>query len=71
MPYADLPLPRRREPSARSDFSAFCPGETVSLFGFQVTTLALPLTAALALGANATQMGLLSAAQTASGDARC
>jgi len=64
MLYSDLRLPHRRERSARSDFAAFWLGETVSLFGSQVTTLALPLTAALTLGANAAQMGLLSAAQT-------
>lgn len=39
-------------------------GSTISLFGSQVTFLALPFTAALILHANATQMGILSAANT-------
>src|SRR4051812_47205922 len=38
-------------------------GQTISGFGTQVTQLALPLTAALLLGANAGQMGLLVASQ--------
>lgn len=64
MPIAPL-LPRRRTRTTTSDFALFWLGETVSLFGSQVTSLALPLTAALTLGANAAQMGILSAAQTA------
>jgi MFS family permease len=47
---------------ANPDFLKLWAGETVSLFGSQVTTLAIPLTAALALGATPAQMGLLSAA---------
>ncbi len=39
-------------------------GSTISLFGSQVTFLALPFTAALILHANALQMGLLTAANT-------
>jgi MFS family permease len=39
-------------------------GSTISLFGSQVTFLALPFTAALLLHANAIQMGILSAANT-------
>lgn len=39
-------------------------GSTISLFGSQVTFLALPFTAALILHANATQMGILAAANT-------
>lgn len=37
-------------------------GETISHFGTQVTTLALPLTTVLLLGATPAQMGLLTAA---------
>ncbi|MGI8914790.1 MAG: hypothetical protein ACR2JY_13590 [Chloroflexota bacterium] len=59
------PLLRPRTRRTSSDFAAFWLGETVSLFGSQVTSLALPLTAVLALGANAIQMGALTAAQTA------
>lgn len=40
-------------------FMLFWSGETVSLFGTQVTVLALPLTAVLALHATATQLGLI------------
>lgn len=45
----------RRYPS----FTLFWSGETVSLFGTQVTLLALPLTAVLALHASAAQLGLV------------
>ena len=41
------------------DFLKFWTGETVSLFGTQVTFLALPLTAVLVLGADAKQLGVL------------
>lgn len=44
-----------REPS----FRRFWFGQTISMFGDQVTALALPVVAVLALGADATQMGLL------------
>lgn len=52
---------RRSNGSAwrRPAFLLFWSGETVSLFGTQVTVLALPLTAVLALGASATQLGLV------------
>src|SRR5919204_4284559 len=40
-------------------------GQTVSLFGSQITGLALPLTAALVLGASPSQMGLLFTLQAA------
>jgi MFS family permease len=43
------------------DFMTLWAGETVSHFGAQVTLLALPLTAALILGADARQMGVLGA----------
>lgn len=53
-----------REPGERSlwrngDFMKFWLGETVSLFGSQVTLLALPLTAVLILGASPDQLGIL------------
>ena len=43
------------------DFLKFWAGQTVSLFGSAFTTLALPLTAVLVLGATPLEMGLLSA----------
>lgn len=64
MPYSYPRLLHGRQRRAPSGFAPFWLGETVSLFGSQVTTLALPLTAALTLQANAAQMGLLSAAQS-------
>ena len=42
-------------------FRRFWIGQTISLFGDQVTTLALPVVAVLFLGAGAEQMGLLTA----------
>jgi len=47
------------------DFMRLWGAQTVSLFGSQVTTLALPLTAALTLKATPAQMGILGAAQFA------
>ncbi len=47
------------------DFMRLWAAQTVSLFGSQVTTLALPLTAALTLKATPAQMGFLGAAQFA------
>ena len=41
------------------DFLKFWAGETVSLFGSQVTSLALPLTAVLTLSVSAQQLGML------------
>jgi MFS family permease len=41
------------------EFRRFWLGQTISMFGDQVTALALPVVAVLALGAEATQMGLL------------
>lgn len=43
----------------RPAFLLFWSGETVSLFGTQVTLLALPLTAVLTLGATAAELGLV------------
>ncbi|HEX9069633.1 MAG TPA: MFS transporter [Ktedonobacterales bacterium] len=42
-----------------SDFPLFWLGETISMFGTQVTLLALPLTAVLMLRATATELGLV------------
>ena len=47
------------------DFLRLWAGETVSLFGSDVTTLALPLTAVLTLNATATEIGVLNAAKFA------
>ena len=47
------------------DFMRLRAAQTVSLFGSQVTTLALPLTAALTLRATPARMGVLGAAQFA------
>src|SRR4051812_50056573 len=46
-------------------FRDFWVGQTVSLFGDQVSLLAIPLLAALELDAGAAQMGLLTAAALA------
>src|SRR5437763_10240071 len=43
------------------DFLKFWAGQTVSLFGSQISILALPLTAVLVLKATAFQMGVLTA----------
>ena len=60
------PAPRRlfRLPEALQarEFRRFWVGETVSLFGDQVTLIALPLVGVLALNASAAQMGYLGAA---------
>jgi MFS family permease len=44
------------------EFRRFWAGETISLFGDQITMLALPLVAVLALNAGAAEMGYLTAA---------
>jgi MFS family permease len=58
------PARRSRLPLAlrERDFRRFWFGETVSLFGDQITLIALPLTGVLALHASAAQMGYLTAA---------
>jgi MFS family permease len=59
---------RRRSRSnlwANRDFVNFWMGETVSLFGTQLTALALPLTAVLTLHATAPQVGILRFSQFA------
>jgi MFS family permease len=48
-----------------SDFLKFWSGQSISLVGSQVTTLALPLTAAITLQATPMQMGVLLATQYA------
>jgi MFS family permease len=60
----EQPTPQQRRPRwgalwHNSDFLKFWVGETISLFGSQVTLLALPLTAVLTLKATAGQLGLL------------
>ena len=52
---------RRFVPSLlhEQEFRRFWIGNTISMFGDQITGLALPVVAVLALGAEATQMGLL------------
>jgi MFS family permease len=47
------------------DFFKLWAGETVSLFGSQITALALPLTAVLTLQATPAQLGALNAARYA------
>ena len=46
----------------QTDFRRFFVGQTASLLGDQTAALAIPLTAILALDANATQVGLLTVA---------
>lgn len=60
LPSAESP---RRAPWRR-DFRLLWTGETISSFGSQITAVALPLTAAALLRANAAQMGILAAAAT-------
>lgn len=67
-PNTPHPIPNTRHPLWRHrDFLIFWSGQTVSLFGSQVTLLALPLTAALTLNATPGQMGLLTACGTLPG----
>jgi len=47
------------------DFLKLWSGQTISLFGSEITSLALPLTAILVLGATPAQMGILGAVQNA------
>jgi len=47
---------------AHTDFLRLFAAQTVSLFGSEITVIALPLTAVLTLGATPAQMGLLAAA---------
>ncbi len=63
---AVAPAPQRlmRLPTAlrERDFRRFWAGETISLFGDQITLLALPLVGVLSLDASAAEMGYLGAA---------
>jgi MFS family permease len=62
MPEATAPATAPLVPLRRHrDFLLFWSGETVSLFGSQVTFLALPLTAILVLHASPFELGLLNA----------
>ncbi|MGB2873987.1 MAG: MFS transporter [Gaiellaceae bacterium] len=62
---AEAPRRPARVPAVlrEHDFRRFWAGQTISLFGDQVTLLALPLVAVLALHANAAQMGYLGGAE--------
>ncbi len=55
----------RRSVWGNPDFRKLWAGETVSLFGSEVTLLALPLAAVLTLHASAAQLGVLNAAKFA------
>jgi MFS family permease len=63
---AAAPAPQRllRVPAAlrEREFRRFWAGETISLFGDQITQIALPLVGVLALDASAAEMGYLGAA---------
>ncbi|HET7768855.1 MAG TPA: MFS transporter [Chloroflexota bacterium] len=61
---AAAPAPPVRGLFSNPEFLKLWAGQTVSLLGSQITGLALPLTAALALEASPTQMGVLNAANT-------
>src|SRR5437763_16428016 len=50
---------------AHADFVRLFAAQSVSLFGSEITLIALPLTAAITLGATPVQMGLLAAAAKA------
>src|SRR6185437_10063506 len=54
--------PRRLAVFARSDFGRFWTAQTISQVGTQFTAVALPLLAALSLGASAMGLGLLATA---------
>src|SRR6476661_5557453 len=56
--------PRVAGPARQRDFRRLWLGYSISAFGSEITVLALPLTAAVLLGASAFQMGLLTAAAT-------
>lgn len=57
-------LKRRQGLWRNTDFLKLWAGETISLFGSQITQLALPLVAVATLNASPFQMGMLSAAGT-------
>src|SRR6476469_7066925 len=56
--------PRPAGPARQRDFRRLWLGYSISAFGSEITVLAVPLTAAVLLGASAFQMGLLTAAAT-------
>ena len=56
-------LAQRQGLRQQPDFLKLWAGQTISQFGSGITGSALPLTAVLVLGASATQMGLLVAAE--------
>ncbi|WEO92959.1 MFS transporter [Streptomyces sp. FXJ1.172] len=58
-PSADATTTAPRTLWRNADFLKFWSGETLSLFGSQVTNLALPLTAVLVFHATSTEVGLL------------
>jgi len=61
----EAPRRRPRLPAALKlrDFRRFWIGETISLFGDQISLIAVPLVGVLVLNASAAQMGLLGAAE--------
>lgn len=59
-----LRQPRSGTLWSNADFRQLWAAESISQFGSQITLVALPLTAALVLGASASQMGMLVAAGT-------
>ena len=59
-----MPIAAIAPVAVRRDFHKLWLGQTISLFGSQITLLALPLTAAITLGAGPAQMGLLGAVET-------
>jgi MFS family permease len=66
MAHVELPARRAGQRLWRHpDFLKLWGGETIALFGIQVAALAVPLTAAVSLGASPFQMGVLSALSTA------
>src|SRR5205807_1305589 len=64
-PAAAIQRHRFNSPSlwANSDFLRLFAAQSVSLFGSEITLIALPLTAVLMLGASPAQMGLLAAVE--------
>src|SRR5438105_1127587 len=62
-PVENRARPRLSELWRNYEFVKFWVGESISLFGSEVTALALPLTAVLVLHATAGQMGLVVAAR--------
>src|SRR6476620_6574053 len=61
-PVDESPAPLRL--SRQADFRKLWTGYSVSAVGSEVTVLAIPISAAVLLGASALQMGLLTAAAT-------